>query len=602
MESKTHNISDEGGAPKRRIVKRIVRRVPSAAALARKAEESAAQVLRESEEEVQHTVESPQVIASLPPTETISSPEPSAFSPVSAVLKAESKPDASTDPKTMILEQLISRHTKEVQREPQREQAAPTIMKQKVSEIVETEEPVVISGIISGSAIAPQAPMSSTKVLVPSSIEKTPPESMVPGISREGRSSIQSVWPYLAAAKQGGEGEVHETSRADLEEGDNDGQKYFGWLPWFFGALIVIGGAFAAISYFSGADVVVVPKSESRAVDVEIATEKDSDPQKVMPLLVLDLTDTTESDIQASESQVSASVPAFGKITVFNSQASVQPLIKGTRFASVTGKIYKIKVSISVPAAKNGTPGKIDADVYAESPGPSYNINDKERFTLPGLKSSDKFTKVWATNAQPIMGGTDKLSKTLGKAAEDAAVGTAQMDLQKKLRDRIAHELLSSQVAYEPLYVFKYDDPITTNSEKPGMVHLTIKGHLITPLFDRIQLTQAIATSVLGASYKGESITMNGLERLNVVLADKDKDADLAKFKTAAFHVTGTVNFKWIVDVEKFRGLLINIEKDKFESTVHTVSSIKTAEATLRPFWKQYFPANTSQIMVKVQQ
>jgi hypothetical protein len=95
---------------------------------------------------------------------------------------------------------------------------------------------------------------------------------------------------------------------------------------------------------------------------------------------------------------------------------------------------------------------------------------------------------------------------------------------------------------------------------------------------------------------------MDGLERLDVVLADKDKDADLAKVKTAAFHMTGTVNFKWIVDVEKFRGLLINIEKDKFESTVHTVSSIKTAEATLRPFWKQYFPANTSQIMVKVQQ
>lgn len=574
MESKSHNISDESGAPKRRIVKRIIRRVPSAAALARRAKEEEVSAELHSEPEVSPVALPEQMLESLPPTETSSSPTPT-------------RP--SVDPKTMILEQLIARHPREQAKVSSLATITPSIIKQPSAPLPTPETPTIVSG----SAIMPQAPMSSTKVLEPSLPE------VVPGISREGRSSIQSVWPYLAAAKQGTEGEVPETSREDLEDEDG-GRGYFGWLPWFLGALIVIGCAFVAISYFSGADVVVTPKSESKAVDVEISTEKDSDPAKAMPLSVLILDETTETDVQAAQTQVSASVPSFGKITVSNSQSALQTLIKGTRFASPSGKIYKIKQTITVPAAKAGVPGKIDADVYAESPGPSYNITDKERFTLPGLKSSDKFTKVWGENAQPITGGTDKLSKTLGKDAEDAAVNESQIILQKKLRDRISHELLSSQVAYEPLYVFKYDDPVTTNSDKPGMVHLTIKGHLQTPVFDRALLTQAIATAVLGASYKGEPINIDGLERLDVALADKDKATDLTNAKTAAFHFMGPVNFKWIVDAEKFKGILINLEKGNFESTVHTVPSIKTAEATLRPFWKQYFPAETSKITVKI--
>lgn len=584
MDTKTHTDFENDGAPKRRVIRRVVRRIPK-----QKPVEAAPQVSEEAFESMNSNEAIP-TISSKMPSETIMTGRDEVLTPTPMVSREQAAP--AQNPKAMILEQLIAHRP--------RVESVPAALSTRVDESTTAASMLdagVTPSIISGSAILaePEAPIAATQQTSTKNMSAS-----IPGTSPEGRSSIESVWPYLAAAKQGTAGEVPETSRADLE--DDERGRYFSWLPWFVGALLLIGAAFFGISYFSGADVIITPKSEAHTIDADIVSEKDGDPTKVLPVAVITLEETAEIDVPASQTP-SARQAAFGKLTVYNSQSVPQLLITGTRFANPANKIYKIRSAITVPAAKGGTPGSFVANVYAESPGASYNITEKQRFDLPALRKGDKATKIWAENAQPITGGTDGVSNTVAEDQKDSAIGELQMQVQKKLRDNATHELLASQISYDSLYVFSYDSPVYSPAQKPGHIHMTLKGRLAAPVFDRTILSAALAKVALGDAYKSENIKIEGIERLNATITDKDKSVDLMKVKDLTLHFSGDTIFRWSVDVDGFRRALLNVDRNSFQtSVIRNFPAIKNAEATLRPFWKQYFPSNVDQIQVKIVQ
>ncbi len=179
---------------------------------------------------------------------------------------------------------------------------------------------------------------------------------------------------------------------------------------------------------FPDATVTVTPKSaDGIAKTTVIAT---FDPESPLPYSIATWTKEASAKIPATKS-VTVAEKASGKIVIENKNTSEQKLIKNTRFESTTGKVYRIRDSITVPAAKKGSAteyGNLEVTVYADEGGESYNIQDTS-FTLPGLKGSDLFAKVTAKSKSAISGGFTGERKS----ADEATMSQARTDLKKQI-------------------------------------------------------------------------------------------------------------------------------------------------------------------------
>lgn len=100
---------------------------------------------------------------------------------------------------------------------------------------------------------------------------------------------------------------------------------------------------------------------------------------------------------------------AEGIIRVFNTYStSPQTLVANTRFISESGKLFRSKSKVAVPAARyqngNLVAGTIDIMVTAAESGESYNIGPSN-FSLPGLAGTPLYTTVYGKSLQPMAGG-----------------------------------------------------------------------------------------------------------------------------------------------------------------------------------------------------
>ncbi len=121
-----------------------------------------------------------------------------------------------------------------------------------------------------------------------------------------------------------------------------------------------------------------------------------------------------------------------GNITIINTTNNPWPLIATTRFQTNEGIVFRIGAGVTVPAATNQGPGKIDAyvtadqlDAYGTIVGARGNIGPT-KFFLPGLKDDSK-SKVYAESAKEMAGGvTDYVSYISREDIEAAKIRLAE--------------------------------------------------------------------------------------------------------------------------------------------------------------------------------
>lgn len=559
--------SPEGGnetpAPKRRIIRHIVRRVPKQQPVAdvlpmTAADAVAAQVLSKNAQAEQ---KEPEVVSPLSPVRTpmtgrVLEPSEEAHALLSAdedekpfpVIEYPAMP--TIEPKNMVLEQFAAR------KEKSRDEL---------------------------KAATPTVPAAT------------------------GRSPIESIWPYIAAAKQHtsesrDEREVEMPSANDRQRSESVSEfepehNYFAWIPWVLGPIIVIALIIAGVSYFSGATVVITPKTAQADLLADLPTVKNGDPVKEYPLSVLAIEDKVFVDVPATESKTSVAT-ASGKVTLFNKQTVAQKLIKTTRFEATDGKIYRIHENVTIPAAKAGKPGTLDVVVYAESSGPDYNRKGPAEFTLPGFKGKPQFTQVGANLTGEISGGSAGVKKSVPNDVLDEVAQKLRIELENKLRARATQEILPTQIGYEALYQFTYKEPVLEASDAPEKARAVLAGTLSAPVFDRAMLTKALAKLAL-KDYVDEDISLAHIELLPIKYVEGQK-VDLMTDEKVTFHVEGSANFIWKVDTDTFTRALLNVSKDDVKKVMTRFPSIDHVDATLRPFWKQYFPGSVKDFVVTV--
>ncbi|MBI2637827.1 MAG: hypothetical protein HYW88_02915, partial [Candidatus Sungbacteria bacterium] len=214
--------------------------------------------------------------------------------------------------------------------------------------------------------------------------------------------------------------------------------------------LVLVAGFFVLSSVLSSASVVLRLKVvnapiEPFVVSADVKTTAINITAKKLPGLYVETKKTISKNFEP-KTKTYAESRAHGRITIYNEYSySPQTLVAKTRFETKSsGLVFRLEKQVIVPGAKkNGTalvPSSIDVEVVADGVGENYNIDPAE-FTIPGLKGTPRFEKIYAKSTDKFSGGFkgdgfiagDAEIKTAEEAATAQVFEEAKADLMTKL-------------------------------------------------------------------------------------------------------------------------------------------------------------------------
>ncbi|MDB5264617.1 MAG: hypothetical protein JWN64_188 [Parcubacteria group bacterium] len=357
-------------------------------------------------------------------------------------------------------------------------------------------------------------------------------------------------------------------------------------------ALVVVIGSAAALYAFSGAKVSITPAMNQVSITSDfIATASAGD----LPFEVISVDKVASNSVQA-ESTETVNQPAQGTITITNQQAAAQQLIKNTRFQTPDGLIFRIRDSITVPAAKNGTPGSLSVTVYADEAGDKYNVGPTT-FTVPGLTGSAAFTQVTGRSADPMQGGFSGPRPSVSQATKDRESQTLQGTLVGDLETAVKEKVPAGYVLV-PGSTFATYEPQPDIAGATGTVEVRVKGSITAVVFPAEALAKSVAYKTVG-SYSGQPVVLARVDQLKLTPTVNTSPAGQPEF---AFSLSGNTTVVWKVEGTKIAAAVAGKTRNSAEVALTGFPEVDRARLVLRPFWKGSFPANPEKITVEVEE
>lgn len=300
-----------------------------------------------------------------------------------------------------------------------------------------------------------------------------------------------------------------------------------------------------------------------------------------------------ESQTVPATGQKQVETPASGTIVIYNNYSSApQRLIKNTRFESKDGHIFRVNQSIVVPGKdKSGTPGSIEATVYADAAGADYNIGLSD-FTIPGFKSDPRYSGFYGRSKTPMTGGFVGSIKTASQADLDKATKDLEATLTDELTKNIHSQVPQGSALFNSaVHVdFTVLSPADSNELKVG-------GTAYGLIFNEKKLSSSIASATV-SDYDGSEVLGSNLG--NITFTNIPADARPWETGTASFSLAGTTTLTWIFDSEKLKNDLAgqSKQKDRITTILKAYPSISRVDILVLPIWRSTLPDDTKQISV----
>ena len=386
----------------------------------------------------------------------------------------------------------------------------------------------------------------------------------------------------------------------DLEITVGKANRFKRYVFLFAFAAIAIGiGAVTTIA-MSGADITVRPKSKEVTVSASIEAKKNPAAGE-LGYELLSLSEAGERRVSATGQQ-KVSTKATGQITVVNAYSNVrQRLIKNTRFESPDGLIFRIIDSIEIPGFTkdaNGAavPGTALAKVIADGPGDTYNVKPS-RFTIPGLKGSEQFDKVYAESKEAMLGGYDGMKFIIDEGELSKARQELHLELREKLLARLKNERPSGFTFFEPSITFAYDLLPATDAGAQTVV-IKDQARLLAPLFKTDAFATYIASKTI-PGYEGETIRIENSSKLSFSYVATS--SDISTTDSLKFRLDGGIKMIWTYDMEKLRKDLQGVSETALPQILSDKQyggAIEKYRVIIRPFWKSSLPSDLTKIRI----
>lgn len=357
-------------------------------------------------------------------------------------------------------------------------------------------------------------------------------------------------------------------------------------------ALVVTLASAGVLYVFSKATVAVTPVVNYATLTDSTFTADAGTGNLPFALITVEKVGTKDAKSEGTEN---VSEPAQGTIVVSNTQAVPQQLIKNTRFESADGYIFRIRDSVTVPAAKGGVPGTLSVTAYADAPGDSFNIAPTT-FRLPGLKGTKAYEQVTAKSDAPMAGGFVGTRPVVAQATKDKEYAAIKQELAEGIDKAVAEKVEEGYVRI-PGATFVSYIPQPDQGAAGNGVTLSIKAVATAVVFPKDALAKSIAYVSVG-SYAGQPVTLGATDKLT--LTSLNGSAPSPTDQEFAFKISGDTTVVWQVDAEKVAGAVAGKNRESAQVALSGFPEIDRAHLVLRPFWMSAFPNDPGKIQVTV--
>lgn len=414
------------------------------------------------------------------------------------------------------------------------------------------------------------------------------------------RRSIRNIVPSHARSRShSAEGDFEASTpqeEAPRPQRRKRGKRRLGVFVLLVGVLALATAGFSML--LAGSKVVVTPKQKEVVIEGTFEAKREGEGSGVLSYQLMTHTKGVSQKVEAQgEEQVDE--PASGTIIIYNDFSTAeQRLIKNTRFENPQGLIYRVADSVTVPGQKteNGktVPGSVEAVVYADKPGAEYNSALTD-FKIPGFKGDPRYEKFYARSKTPLAGGFSGMRP----AVEPSTLASATENLKEKAAAQVREEASSQRpegfYLFEDLTFVVFEPAVT--SVEDGDVTLTQNATLYAMLFNEEGFARFIAAQTV-AGYDDEPVKLADISTMKMTLdGEPDRPWDAEKVSVNA---SGTAHLIWTFVEEDLKKDLVGRDKEALPTILSGYPSIEEAEVVLRPFWRQSFPKDQSEISVEV--
>ena len=368
-------------------------------------------------------------------------------------------------------------------------------------------------------------------------------------------------------------------------------------LIWIVALGSVVFLFFALSFIFSKATVTVVPKIKSISLNENMSALKNPSVDD-LSFDLMTLSDEESKTVTAGEEK-DVKDNARGKIVLYNDfSTSPQQLLVDTRLEGSNGKIYKTKTKTVIPGkGKDGTPGKVSVDIYANEPGLEYNSTPID-FKIFGFKNSSKYPKFYGRSVGDITGGFIGKSKQISDVEKTKIEDELKTSLQAKLFNKALGQIPQGFILYKDATLFSTTDLSVSEPTADGSLVFNMKANLSGFVLNEKKLTDKIIAVIL-PDEKSDDLYISNLKDMTFTLSGKDS-IDFKNASKIDFGIYGVPKAVYKVDDSKLAADLAGKSKNDFKQILSGYLSIDSAELSIKPIWKSTFPDKIDHIKVIV--
>jgi hypothetical protein len=358
-------------------------------------------------------------------------------------------------------------------------------------------------------------------------------------------------------------------------------------------ALVVVllcgGGVAAASMLNAGAEVSVHPRVEPVSGGATVAAQTNA-PVGSLAFTRLSATASATTTVPATGTQ-RVSRQAHGTVVVTSTYSSSQRLIANTRLEASDGKIYRLSASVDVPAG-----GSVTVAVSAESPGESYNRSGSTTFTIPGFKGDPRYEKFAAKSQGAIAGGFVGDEPAIAASDLDAAKAELKAQLDNQTGRLLAQAVPATSLAVAGSLDVTYGDVVQAASDDKKTATISQSATASGATVSARDLASALAQKLV-SDYKGEAVDFKDRSAVTLTAASSSDPAS----DEISLQAGGDLTLVWQFDPNALKEAMLGKQKGEFQKIVDSFApAIKSATATIRPFWIANFPNSPDKIDIQI--
>lgn len=360
--------------------------------------------------------------------------------------------------------------------------------------------------------------------------------------------------------------------------------------------------ALVLLVYFmpvSSANVDIYPATTDISFEEEIVVLTENSQidfeNKTVPGIVFEQTNDYEENFE-STGYTRKTETAKGVIRVYNSYSPYTPLtlMKGTRFLTEDGLIYRALEAVRIPAAESeDDPGYVDIEVEADEAGSEYNT-DSQTFTIPGLEGSEYYQSTWAETIEPITGGAEEQVRTVSKEDLEAVEEDFKAQSFEKDLNSLEEDIASNYIYLEETINQELKD--ISFSVDPGeeATSFQINGKVSTQLiaFREDDVLSLAEDFVLKNMATSQNIAEDSL-KVEFIETTSDFENGRIDIKISVKAQTFSLPDEQIVEES-----ILGQDVSSALLVLENLDQIEKAEIEISPFWKKTLPKNLEKITI----